>query len=368
MILLALAVPVLADGPVLDVKAAMLVDLDSGTILYSENADAQVFPASLTKIMTGYLFAEWADANDAWSEKIYVSAGAVSGIDPAGSTAYLQGGEEIRAVDLLACILIISANEACNVAAEAVSGSIDEFVDLMNETAAELGCTGTHFANTHGLHDENHYTTVDDLRRITEAAIANETFWEICTTADTTIPATNLSDARELHSSNYMTSSYTVGYTYLDERIEGVKTGFTTPAGRCLIVTARQDGHRLLSIVCGAPNTELVGGEERYGHFVETSQLLDYGFENFDTLLAEGKVPAPDAPETPDTPEEPDGQPDPADPSAPDEPEQPEAEPEAPSRSSSRNSTMLYLVAALAAFLVLWVILYFVLRARSRKK
>lgn len=100
-------------------------------------------------------------------------------MDPAGSTADLQVGEEISVEDLLYCMMLSSANEACNVAAEYVSGSIDAFVALMNERAAELGCTGTHFANPHGLHEEDHYTTAMDLARITEEALQNKTFYQI---------------------------------------------------------------------------------------------------------------------------------------------------------------------------------------------
>ena len=260
-----------------DAKAALLVELNTGEILVSQNAEESAYPASLTKIMTCLLTIENGNLDDI----VTVSETALADMDPAGSTADLQVGEEISVEDLLYCMMLSSANEACNVAAEYVSGSIDAFVALMNERAAELGCTGTHFANPHGLHEEDHYTTAMDLARITEEALQNKTFYQICTTTDYVVPVTNLSEERTLHTTNYLVSdSMTSDYYYA--RAAGVKTGFTTPAGRCLITTATDGNLDLLSIVLGADTVVQESGDLVLKNFTETKALCEYAFDTFD--------------------------------------------------------------------------------------
>lgn len=259
-----------ASAPTHTVQAtsAMLIELSNGQVLLEQNADQQVYPASLTKIMTCMLTLEHGTLTDV----VTVSETALQGLDAAGSTAGLQAGEQLTLEELLYCMMLSSANEACNVAAEYVAGSVDAFVDMMNEEAAALGCTNTHFANPHGLHDENHYTTARDLSLIATAALQSEKFREITSTVTHTVPATNLSEERELFTTNLLE---TPGTEYYYEYAAGVKTGFTTPAGRCLISTAQRpdsDLH-LLSILCGA--------SELNQNFTETEAMFEWGFENF---------------------------------------------------------------------------------------
>ena len=152
------------DAMDVDATAAILVDPDSGEILYEKNAHEKRYPASITKVMTCLLTLEAVERGELTLEQTVTASQAIhTGIGDNASTADIKVGEEIRIIDLLYAALIPSANEACNVMAEAVSGDINSFVELMNQRAAELGMTGTHFANTHGYHDDNHYTTAYDV-------------------------------------------------------------------------------------------------------------------------------------------------------------------------------------------------------------
>ena len=260
-----------------EVKAALLIELNADRVLYSLDADEQNYPASLTKIMTCLLAIE----NGNLSDTVTVSASAMENLDAAGSTAGLMTGEELTLLDLLYCVMISSANEACNVVAEHIAGSIDAFVDMMNARAQELGCTGTHFANTHGLHDEAHYSTAHDLSLIVREALKHDLFVTITNTAFYELPATNLSAERKLYTTNKLITEGASNIYYY-AKASGVKTGFTTPAGRCLISTADNGNLHLLAIVMGA-ETVWVEDQGIYDqrNFPECINLFEYGFNNF---------------------------------------------------------------------------------------
>ncbi len=268
-----------------DARAALLIDLNSDNVLYELNADEELYPASLTKIMTAILAIENGNLDDV----ITASQTALTGLDPDGTTVWLSAGEQMPLRDLLYCMLLASANDACNVVAEYISGSIEDFVALMNKKAKELGCTGTHFSNTNGLPDDTHTTTARDLAIITKYAIQNPTFWEICTTVQYTVPATNVFDPRVLVTTNSMMSTHKYYYFY-DSRVQGVKTGYTAAAGRCLIVTAQEDDMRLLSVVLGAPDTMLYNNVSWYGHYADTAMMLEYGFGVLDGTIVPAKT------------------------------------------------------------------------------
>ena len=259
-----------------DAKAAILIELNSGTIVYALNPDERAYPASLTKIMTCMLALDYGNLDDV----LTVSETALQGLDEAGSTAGLVAGEQITLRNVLYCMMLSSANEACNVVAEYISGSVEDFVALMNKKAAALGCTGTHFANPHGLHEENHYTTARDLSTITRKALENQTFREITSTATYTVPATNKSEARNLTSTNFLISTATV-QEYYYPNASGIKTGYTSAAGRCLISTASDGNLKFLSVVLGAQTEMREDGSVQYDNFIETAKLFDYGFDNF---------------------------------------------------------------------------------------
>lgn len=257
-------------------KAAMLVDLRTQTTLYGLNMYESNYPASLTKIMTCWLALENGNLDDI----LTVSETALQNLHESGSTAGLQVGEQMRLEDMLYCMMLESANESCQVVAEYISGSVEAFVELMNQTALELGCIGTHFANPHGLHDENHYTTAYDLSLITLRALENEDFKRITSAAEYEVPATNLSEARKLSTTNrLLVDSAASGFYY--SKASGIKTGFTTPAQCCLISTADDGNLQLLAIIMGAPLQPDENGNWIYRNFPEAINLFEYGFNNY---------------------------------------------------------------------------------------
>ena len=257
-------------------KAALLIDLGSGKSIFEQNADARVYPASLTKIMTCLLALE----NGNLSDIVEVRESALADIGQDSSTAGLMVGERLTLENLLYCMMIVSGNEACNVIAEHIAGSVQAFVRMMNERAYELGCRDTHFVNPHGLHDENHYTTARDLSIITQAALKSENFCQICNLAEYILPETNLSPERKLRTTNmliYKSSSNPQYYS----RARGIKTGYTSAAGRCVISEAVNDDLDLLAIVMGADTSIQENGDLLMESFTECRFLFDYGFDNF---------------------------------------------------------------------------------------
>ena len=257
-------------------NSAMLIDLGSGTTLYGLDVYEQNYPASLTKIMTCWLALEHGNLDDI----LTVSETALQNLHESGSTAGLQVGEQMRLEDMLYCMMLESANESCQVVAEYISGSVEAFVELMNQTAMELGCIGTHFANPHGLHDEEHYTTAYDLSLITMRALENEDFQRITKTAEYVVPATNLSEERKLTTTNrLLIDSAASGFYY--SKAAGIKTGFTTPAQCCLISTADDGNLQLLAIIMGAPLQPDENGNWVYRNFPEAINLFEYGFDNY---------------------------------------------------------------------------------------
>lgn len=267
----------LAPQDALDADAAviLLYEMDSETMVYARGIDDRREPASLTKVMTCLLALEHGTLTD----EIKVSEKALANMDPDGSSSDLTVGDTFTLEQLLYCLMIESANDAAAVIAEYVSGSEEAFVSLMNEKARELGCTGTHFANPHGLHDDNHYTTARDMAKIMLAALEYEKFQEIYSTGRYTLPASSLREERVMVTTNFLIGT-SVTQDYYDDRVIGGKTGFTTPAGRCVMCVAQEDGLRYLCVILGAP-TISTDTYTVYGNFVAASKALDYGFDNF---------------------------------------------------------------------------------------
>ena len=169
-------------------KAALLIDLNTNRVVYEQDADERVYPASLTKIMTCLIALE----NGNLSDVVTVSESALADLDEDSSVAGLVVGEQMTLENLLYCMMVVSGNDACNVIAEHVAGSVTDFVRMMNQRAYELGCTNTHFNNPHGLHDESHYTTARDLAIITQAALKSENFRQIVDTYEYKLPDDNM--------------------------------------------------------------------------------------------------------------------------------------------------------------------------------
>ena len=252
-------------GPQIEGESAILVDLLSGTVLYSKNADKAQYPASITKIMTALLGCENLDP----SQKFAMSQSAAYGIsDSNSSSIYADTGEEFTIEQALMAVMLQSANEMTLAIAELTSGSAKKFVEQMNLKARQLGCTNTHFNNPNGLPDETHYTTASDMAKIARAAWFNPTFRKFVTTQYYEIPPTNkFAETRYLLNHHKMMQNQTYAY----DEVLGGKTGYTEAAGNTLVTYARNDNTYLVAVVLQSVN----------GAYSDTRALLDYGFNNF---------------------------------------------------------------------------------------
>ncbi len=270
-------------------KAAILVDDDYGEVLYEQNAHEKNYPASITKVMTTLLVLEAVDRGEAALTDIVTVGDEVNlGIGEGGSGVGLQEGEQLSLEDLLYCALTASANEACNALAQYLCGDVATFVERMNQRAAELGMEDTHFANTHGYHDENHYTTAYDIYLMCHEAMQNPTFRTIVSSVGHEVPATNMSEARSLHETNALVSTWRItGYWY--QYATGIKTGSTPEAGYCLASSATKGDRHLIAVVLGAENPKNADGSTNRLQFSESTRLLEMGFNDFSrqTILDE---------------------------------------------------------------------------------
>ena len=271
------------EAPELTSTAGILVDMDSGRVLFEKNADQKAYPASLTKVMTVLVAVEAVEKGEfSLTDSVTASDSCLEGMVDDGSTAGIVPGETMSLKDLLYCALLASANEACNVIGEYIGGTVSGFVDMMNARASELGCTGTHFANTHGLPDDNHYTTARDMALIYREALSHEVFAEIAGTITYTVPATNVAAERQLSNTNGLINQNTQLYSgnYYEYAKSG-KTGHTSAAGYCLVSSAEKDTIRLVAVVLGGQATQNSSGGYDYGNFIDSRTLYDWAFENF---------------------------------------------------------------------------------------
>lgn len=276
--------------PAPQARAALLVDRKTGAVIYGLNEHDELYPASTTKIMTCLLVLEAVDEGRLkLSQEITAAPSAMEGLAEDGSTAGIQPGEIMTVENLLYCLMLGSANEASTILAEKVSGSVAAFVDAMNAKAAELGCENTRFMNPHGLHDSQHYTSAWDLYLITAAALEYPDFLRICDTSDYTVPATNSSEERSLHNTNFLIRP---GRDYYNPDVHGVKTGSHSQAGHCLVTTAQHASMELLCVILGAERVQQPDGNWWTYSFGETNKLYDWAFANFayQTVLTEEDV------------------------------------------------------------------------------
>ena len=258
-----------SNEPSITSKAAILLDNKTGKVLYSKNENEKMYPASTTKIVTAILTLE----NSNLDEVVTVSYDDVMSIPEGYSVANLQIGEELTVEQLLELLLVHSANDAANVLAKFVGGSVDSFVSMMNTKANELGLTNTHFTNVYGKHDENHYTTASDLATIMKYCIKNDDFRRLAGSASCAIPATNKYGTRKYTSTNELIVPNSKNYY---SYITAGKTGFTTPAGDCLVSSAYKDNLELICVVLGGSTKN---GEST--RFSETRDLYEFGFSNY---------------------------------------------------------------------------------------
>jgi len=259
------SIPGWPEGPAIGAESAILMDADSGAILYAKNIHENLYPASTTKIMTTQLAMEMTSLDDI----VTFSHEAVFGIPRNSSNIAIDVGEELTVDQCLQAILIASANECASALAEHCGGTIEAFIELMNERAKELGCLNTHFVTPNGLHDENHYTTAYDMALMAIPFFANELLAKYSSTSKLHIPASaNQPDDIVAWSKNEL---YT-GQKYAYEYLVGSKTGFTDDARQTLVSCAEKDGMRLICVIMK---------EESPAQFTDTVDLFNYGFGNF---------------------------------------------------------------------------------------
>lgn len=283
--------PELPADPDILAKAALLVDANTGTVVYAKGEHEELYPASLTKIMTALLTLEAIDAGKlSMDQELTATATALEGLSSDGSSAGIKVGETMSVRNLLYCMLVVSANEACDILAEAVSGSVSAFVAAMNAKAADLGCENTHFVNPNGLHDPQHYTSAWDMYLITKAAMEYPDFMTICDTAAYTVPATNLNAERKLYTTNHLLSNWRV-IGYRNTEAHGIKTGTTDAAGHCLVSSAMRGSLHFISVILGADRV-VENGVGNIRSFSETTRMFNYGFDNFTykTIVEEKEV------------------------------------------------------------------------------
>ena len=253
----------------------ILYETQSQTLMYTQDADVTTDPASLVKIMTGMIVAEKGTMTDA----VTVTEEAISSIPKTAATSKLLVGEVLTVEQLMHCMLVSSANDAAAVLAHYIAGSQEAFVTMMNDRAAELGCTNTNFVNVHGLYHYEQYSTARDLAKILDAALKSEAFRNVFCTKMYTVPATNMSDVRYLSTGNYL-MSYDDVIVYYDKRVIGGRTGITETSHRNLATLAQSGNMELICILLGATSELDENGYsiKVFGGYNETSDILSKGF------------------------------------------------------------------------------------------
>lgn len=254
-------------------KAAIVMESSTGKIIYSKNGETKLYPASTTKILTAIIALEECEL----SEMATVSNYAVTSIPSGYTTANIQIGESLSVEDLLYALMLASANEAAIVLGEHISGNYEDFVKLMNEKAKEIGCENTNFTNANGMHNKNHYTTAYDLALIAQYCMKNEEFRKIVSTTSYTLPATKIypDTSRTFSNTNSLiiVNKNDVPNNYYYPAAIGIKTGYTTPAGNCLISAANNNGLEFITVTLGATAKNV--------RYIDTISLFDFAFDNY---------------------------------------------------------------------------------------
>ena len=256
-------------GPEITSTAAVIMEDSTNTVLYAKNADQQLYPGGTVKVMTTLLALE----NTQLTDQVTMTDTGVSGVTDGGANISAQLGEVFTIEQCLYAMLLSSANDVALQIAEHIGGSVDGFVQMMNDRAAQLGCTGTVFTNPTGLPDENQHTTAHDMALIMKAAIDNDTFRTIAGTTSYTISATNVSGGERVLTNNFsMLNSANAAYY---PNCIGGREGYTEASGSTLVCGAEKNGTTLIAVVLqGASGTTAA----------EAGSLLNYGFDNFQML------------------------------------------------------------------------------------
>lgn len=282
---------VFAEGPSLNAEGAILIDYDSGEILFEKNSHSKLYPASTTKLLTAILAVE----NSSLSDVVTVDQEVVDLTK--GSHIALEPGEMMTMEQMLHALLLPSANDAALAIAKHVGGSVENFIRMMNERAVTLGARDSTFVNPNGLHDERHVSSAHDLAKIGRFAMNNEIIRNIVKKTTYEIPPTNKkTETRYLHTTNKLISSNEIisvdgkSTTALYQGAAGTKTGYTSQAMNCLVSYVEKDGQRLMAVVLKAEGMNV---------YIDSHKLYNFGFANFkNTVLAKqneymGDIPVP---------------------------------------------------------------------------
>lgn len=266
--------------------SAIVMELSTGTVLYSKNIHKKHYPASITKIMTSLLTLE----NSSPSDVVTFTEAEAHGIETGSSSMYCVPGEKFTIEQVLYGIMLQSANEMCLVAADHVAGSVDKFVDMMNQRVAQLGLKDTHFMNPNGLHNDDHYTSAYDMACIAREAWKNPSFQKICGTRTYQVKSTNKRKASEilggqLLNHHQMINGYETSSRYEKDYVIGGKTGYTSMAHSTLVTFAEKDGMQLVSVIMKG-NSPKQGEPNEY---TDTTRILDYAFEKFSKHAVNGE-------------------------------------------------------------------------------
>lgn len=266
--------------------SAIVMELSTGTVLYSKNIHKKHYPASITKIMTSLLTLE----NSSPSDVVTFTEAEAHGIETGSSSMYCVPGEKFTIEQVLYGIMLQSANEMCLVAADHVAGSVDKFVEMMNQRVAQLGLKDTHFMNPNGLHNDDHYTSAYDMACIAREAWKNPSFQKICGTRTYQVKSTNKRKASEilggqLLNHHQMINGYETSSRYEKDYVIGGKTGYTSMAHSTLVTFAEKDGMQLVSVIMKG-NSSKQGEPNEY---TDTTRILDYAFEKFSKHAVNGE-------------------------------------------------------------------------------
>ncbi len=254
-------------GPSISSETAILIEAETGTILYEKDAHRQMYPASITKILTTLIATEMCELD----EPVTFTEETLATIPYDSSRIWVDRGNYMSMEDCLAAILIMSANDVAAGVAEHIGGTLEAFADIMNERAAELGCLNTHFVNAHGYHDPDHYTTAYDMAQIGRVFFENDL---LCTFAKERNFKHGPTEGQPKPINEWNSNKLLATRAYEYEYLVGSKTGYTSDAGQTLISCAQKDGMKLICVVMNAVSP---------GQYEDTITLFDYGFSNFTT-------------------------------------------------------------------------------------
>ena len=255
------------EGPKICGEAGIVMDMDNGAILYGKSIDKKYYPASITKIMTALLALE----NSQMTDRVTFSEESLECQHDGYAHIAMKSGEQITMQDALYAMMLASANEVAYAIGEAVGGTYENFVSMMNERAKELGCENTHFVNTNGIFDENHYVSAKDMALIAKEAFSREELLKIMQTLEYTIQPTALEAEPRIFQQKH---KMLLQGKYYDSRCIGGKTGYTDLSYNTLVTALEEDGRRIVVVILGSR-------DETYEN---TKALADYAFQKFQKI------------------------------------------------------------------------------------